>query len=115
MADTGSSKPARPQFCGGGFPLLETLHFMGSFFMDEFVVYVLASNRTDRLYKGYTSNLIERMKSHNSLGSGWTKRYRPWTVVHIEFYTTKGVAMAREKWFKSTSGRRFIRDFLKIL
>ncbi len=88
---------------------------MGSFFMDEFVVYVLASNRTDRLYKGYTSNLIERMKSHNALGSGWTKRYRPWTVVYIEFYTTKGAAMAREKWFKSTSGRRFIRDFLKIL
>ena len=83
--------------------------------MDEFVVYVLASNRTDRLYKGFTSNLIERMKSHNALGSGWTKRYRAWTVVYIEFYTTKGAAMAREKWFKSTSGRRFIRDFLKIL
>ena len=75
----------------------------------EFVVYILASNTTDKLYKGFTSNLIERMKSHNDLGSGWTRHYRPWHVVHVEFYLSKTAATTREKWFKSTSGRRWLK------
>jgi putative endonuclease len=74
----------------------------------EFVVYILASDRTDKLYKGQTSNLIARMKSHNELGSGWTARYRPWEVVHLEFFATKSEAMQREKWFKTTTGRRWL-------
>ncbi|MBF32300.1 MAG: endonuclease, partial [Aequorivita sp.] len=34
--------------------------------MEEYVVYILASSKTEKLYKGHTSNLIERFKSHNA-------------------------------------------------
>ena len=76
--------------------------------MEEYVVYILASDKTFKLYKGYTSNLIERMKSHNEFGKGWTRAYRPWRVIHIEFYTSKREAKQREKWFKSGVGRDWI-------
>jgi len=51
--------------------------------MDEviYTVYVLYSFSYDKIYIGYTSNLIDRFRSHNKLGKkGWTLRYRPWVV-----------------------------------
>jgi putative endonuclease len=75
-----------------------------------FVVYVLYSINSDKLYIGFTSNLIARFKSHNCLGNEWTKRYRPWMVGHVEFFDTKKQAMAREKKLKGGQGRYFIRN-----
>ena len=74
-----------------------------------FVVYVLYSSKFDKIYIGYTSGLIARFKSHNELGKGWTKRFRPWKVVHIEFFDVKSEAMKREKNLKGGKGREFIR------
>lgn len=49
----------------------------------EHVCYVLYSKKHEKIYIGYTSNLIGRFKSHNELGTkGYTIRYRPWIVVH---------------------------------
>ncbi|GEM_PF-2774745 len=60
----------------------------------EYVVYVLYSIRYDKIYIGYTSNLIERFKSHNVLGKkGWTIRFRPWQVVNAENYCDHAFAM----------------------
>ncbi len=74
----------------------------------EFVVYILYSTRFDKYYIGYTHNLIERMRSHNELGKkGYTKKYRPWEVVYLEFFKTKKEAMQREKFFKSGKGREW--------
>jgi putative endonuclease len=78
---------------------------------EEFVVYVLFSRKFDRTYTGYTSNLIERFKSHNLLGKkGFTIRYRPWFVVLVEFYKTKSEAMKRESFLKSGKGRAWVRN-----
>ncbi len=83
---------------------------MRSFFMEEYVVYVLMSDSTEKLYTGFTSTLISRMISHNKLGKGWTARYRPWRVIHLELFSTKRQAMAREKWLKSGVGRDWIKE-----
>ncbi|MDI5896961.1 GIY-YIG nuclease family protein [Flavobacterium yafengii] len=37
--------------------------------MNEFVVYILYSEKLEKNYTGFTSNLIERFKSHNILGT----------------------------------------------
>ncbi|GGG51441.1 GIY-YIG nuclease family protein [Epilithonimonas arachidiradicis] len=37
--------------------------------MEEFVVYILYSEKFDKTYTGFTSNLVERFKSHNELGN----------------------------------------------
>ncbi len=62
------------------------------------------SNSSKRNYTGYTSNLIERFRSHNIYGKDSTRLYRPWTVVHVEFFRTKEEAMKREKYFKAGRG-----------
>ena len=74
-----------------------------------YTVYILKSKKFDKTYVGYTSNLIQRFYSHNELSKkGWTKNFRPWKVIYTEVFIDKKEAMAREKWFKSGIGRRFI-------
>jgi putative endonuclease len=78
-----------------------------------FTVYVLFSPAHNKTYVGFTSNLAERLKSHNDLGhKGWTLRYRPWQLLYSETFTTKKAAMAREKALKSGQGRAFIKVLL---
>jgi len=75
-----------------------------------FVTYVLYSTTFNQIYIGYTGDLIDRFHSHNSLAKkGYTIRYRPWEVIHIEFFETKSDAMKREKQLKSYQGRQFIK------
>ena len=82
--------------------------------MDEFVVYIMYSEKHDKFYKGYTTSLIERFKSHTELATkGYTKRYRPWKVVHVEFFDSKSDAIKREKFLKSGAGRAWIRRGFK--
>ena len=78
-----------------------------------FTVYVLYSEKYDRLYIGYTNNLIARFKSHNELGREWTCRYRPWKVIHLEFFEQKCEAMRREKALKGGQGRQYLRALIK--
>lgn len=79
--------------------------------MDEFVVYILYSKGYNKTYVGFTSDLINRFHSHNELSKkGYTLKYRPWTVMYIEFYQDKKDAMQREKWFKTGVGRDFIKS-----
>lgn len=61
-----------------------------------------------------TSSLIQRFKSHNYLGNkGYTKKFRPWCVLHVEFFETKSDAENRELFLKSGHGREWIKN--KIL
>ena len=84
--------------------------------MEEFVVYILYSERFNKNYTGFTSNLIERFKSHNYLGTkGFTLKFRPWTVIHVEFFNSKSEAMKREKYFKTGIGREFIQNLIRNL
>jgi len=81
--------------------------------MEEFVVYILFSEDYDKTYVGFTSNLIERFKSHNYLSKkGYTIKFRPWQVIYVEFFTTKSEALKREKFLKSGKGREFIKEII---
>ena len=79
--------------------------------MEEFVVYVLFSEKHNKIYVGYTFALINRFMSHNELAkSGYTVKFRPWLVVHTEFFSEKKHALIREKELKSSRGRDFIKN-----
>ena len=81
--------------------------------MESYVVYILYSERHNKYYRGYTSNLIERFKSHNELSKkGYTINYRPWKVVYVEFCANKTEAIRREKFLKSGFGRKWVADKL---
>jgi putative endonuclease len=82
----------------------------------EFVVYILYSVKSTRNYTGFTTNLIERFRSHNIYGKDSTRFYRPWIVVHVEFFETKEEAIKREKYYKSGRGsvlkNKIIEDYV---
>jgi putative endonuclease len=81
--------------------------------MDEFVVYILYSEKFNKNYTGFTSNLISRFNSHNNLETkGFTLKFRPWKVIHVEFFDSKSEAMKREKDLKTGVGREFIQKVI---
>ena len=79
----------------------------GPFFM--FTVYVLYSSSAGKHYTGFTSDLVNRLHSHNEMGKEWTARYRPWTLIYMKEFDTKLEAMRYEQWLKSGQGRAFIK------
>ena len=76
-----------------------------------FTVYILYSVDFNTHYTGFTSNLVERLLSHNELGNEWTAKYRPWKLIYTKEFEVKHEAMVYEQWLKT--GVR--RDFIKIL
>jgi putative endonuclease len=81
-----------------------------------FVTYALFSPVYDKIYIGFTSDLIDRYNSHNFLSTkGFTKNFRPWIVVYVEFHESKPAAMKREKELKSSRGRDFVRKQIELL
>lgn len=79
--------------------------------MNGYLAYIMYSSKFDKTYIGQTGNLIARFKDHNELGKkGWTTKYRPWKVVHVEFYKTRSEALAREKFLKTGRGREWIKQ-----
>lgn len=77
-------------------------------------MYVLYSKKFNKIYIGYTSNLVQRFLSHNELGKkGWTIKFRPWQIIHTEIFENKEKAMIREKELKGAKGREFIRSLIQ--
>lgn len=64
--------------------------------MAEFYVYILEC-KDGTLYTGYTVDIIERIKRHNSgLGAKYTRNRRPVILKYQESFATKSEAMKRE-------------------
>ena len=79
-----------------------------------FTVYALYSPTFNKIYIGYTSDLKNRIESHNIFSKkGYTAKYRPWNLVYSEEHPSKELAMKREKQLKSAKGRLFIREILQ--
>ena len=79
----------------------------------EYFVYVLMSSKDGRLYKGQTNNLGNRIIEHNTGKTKSTKGYLPWELVYFESFKTREEAVLREKYFKTGSGREFLKEKLK--
>ena len=73
-----------------------------------FYTYVLRSESDNRLYIGFTEDLNKRLKEHNDGLVGSTKNRKPFKLIYYEACLDKGKAIAREKYFKSGFGRRFL-------
>lgn len=59
------------------------------------------------VYIGYTVNLQQRLKTHNSGGSIHTSKYRPWELVMYMCFLEQEKAKNFEQYLKSQSGRAF--------
>jgi len=82
--------------------------------MTMFYVYIIQSEKDGRLYKGMTQNLENRIREHNRGKTKTTKHFKPWKLLYYEEFPDRIQARAREKYFKSGGGRRFIYKHLKL-
>jgi putative endonuclease len=77
-----------------------------------FYVYVLYSEKFDRIYIGHTGDITRRLQLHNEGLVQSTKACKPWKIIYHEKYPTRAQAMNREKELKSHKGRNYIRNVL---
>jgi putative endonuclease len=77
-----------------------------------FTVYALKSLSQNFIYVGMTENLEERLQRHNLGYNKSTKRFVPFKLIYSENCETGQEARIREKYLKSTSGKRFLRSVL---
>lgn len=79
-----------------------------------FYVYCLQSEKdVQELYFGYTKDLKVRLVEHNSGHNVSTKRYLPWKIIYYEACLLESDAKRREKYLKTTIGRRMFKRRLK--
>ena len=63
-----------------------------------FTVYILYSVAFGKSYCGYTNNISRRFEEHNyTEKSGFTLRYRPWTLIHTETIFPKKMRIPKIK------------------
>jgi predicted GIY-YIG superfamily endonuclease len=73
-----------------------------------FYVYLLVSiAHPNQRYVGFTTDLKQRLKSHNEGASVHTAKYRPWKVVSYFAFDDERRAREFEYYLKSGSGRAF--------
>ena len=78
-----------------------------------YYVYILQSQKNKKwLYKGSTSDLKRRFKEHNSGKNFSTAPYLPFKLIYYETYLLKEDAEAREKYLKTSMGKRVIKKQL---
>lgn len=75
-------------------------------------MYLLYSQKDHNFYTGYTSDLKRRIKEHLNHEELSTKFRNPLELVYYEAYKSKEDATAREKYLKTSMGRRVIRKQL---
>jgi len=75
-----------------------------------YYVYVLQSSKDNKTYVGYTVNLAERLKYHNSGRVPATKYRRPLKLLFSEQFETAKEAKKREQYWKNGSGRRKLKE-----
>ena len=77
-----------------------------------FYTYVLKSIDHDYYYKGHCHDLAKRLEQHNSGMTDSIRPYIPFKIIYSEKFHTQAEAIAREKYFKSAAGRRFLKKKL---
>ncbi|OGY99009.1 MAG: excinuclease ABC subunit C [Candidatus Liptonbacteria bacterium RIFCSPLOWO2_01_FULL_52_25] len=78
-----------------------------------YYVYILRSAQfVNQTYIGSTSDLKERLISHNSGANKHTSKFKPWKIVWVCGFLNKERAVAFEQYLKTASGIAFRRKRL---
>jgi len=77
-------------------------------------VYVLRSLKDKKFYVGFSKDLRKRLELHNDGLVRSTKARRPFELVYWEGCLNQADATRREKYLKSSWGKRYIKTRLQI-
>jgi putative endonuclease len=80
--------------------------------MEKYFVYVLRSKIKNITYVGCTNDLHRRFVEHNSGKSRFTRKYKPWEIIYSEEVSSQLEALQKEKYFKSSAGRKKLKTLL---
>jgi len=78
-----------------------------------YYVYVLQSLKDNYSYVGYTKDLVDRLEKHKNGKVKSTKNRRPLKLVYYEVCLNQQDATHREKYLKTSWGKRYIKNRLK--
>lgn len=78
-----------------------------------FYVYVLQSQKDNMFYTGYTNDLQKRLSQHNNGKVKATMNRAPLLLVYFEACLNQQDATHREKYLKTSWGKRYIKSRLK--
>lgn len=73
-----------------------------------FYVYVLESQKDKENYVGFTTDIRKRIEEHNKGLNFSTRPRRPFKLIYCELCTNENDARRRERYLKTTRGRRFL-------
>ena len=73
-----------------------------------FYTYILESLMDKKLYIGYTHDLRKRIEEHKKGKSSPTKTRLPLMLIYYEACLNETDAKRRERYLKTTKGRRFL-------
>ncbi|MBI4713555.1 MAG: GIY-YIG nuclease family protein [Planctomycetes bacterium] len=79
----------------------------------HYVYILLQSNR--QLYTGYTADLKGRINQHTNGQVKSTRHKGPLELVHYEAYSKESDARRRERFLKTTEGKRLLRMQIRDL
>lgn len=78
-----------------------------------YYTYVIQSEKDKRFYTGFTRDLRNRLKEHNSGKVASTKNRGPFALIYYEACLNEQDAIARERYLKSGMGKRYLKNRLK--
>ena len=78
-----------------------------------FTVFAIKSLIHKFIYVGMTEKLEERLVRHNKGYVRSTKRFAPFKLIYSEICESGKLAREREKFLKSTSGKRFLKSLIE--
>jgi putative endonuclease len=80
---------------------------------EEFVVYILQSEKSGRLYIGYTKDIARRKEEHNSGQTTSTRNKGPWKILYTKAVDSKDMAIILEKKLKSWKNKKRVLSWIK--
>jgi putative endonuclease len=78
-----------------------------------YYVYVLQSATDKNFYVGYTNNIKKRIEEHNRGLVISTKKRIPLKLVYLEASLSQNDALVREKYLKTSWGKRYIKNRIR--
>ena len=78
-----------------------------------YYVYLLRSKENGKIYTGYSQDLKRRVEDHFSQHVHTTHRMGRLQLIYYEAFTSKQDAQEREKYLKTTKGKRAVKLMLK--
>jgi putative endonuclease len=81
--------------------------------MNMYFIYILKSELDNNFYVGYTHDIDQRLQDHENGNVTSTKNRRPLKLVYFEACLNQQDATHREKYLKTSWGKRYIKTRLK--